>query len=106
MRIGAACVASLLVLLVSAPAVGAEHEVTQKNKSFPVSELKIKKGDSVKFTNADPFFHNIFSLSPAKSFDLGSYGNGESKTVVFDTAGQVDVECAIHPMMQLTIKVE
>lgn len=96
----------LFALMTAFQAHGAEHEVVQKNKSFPVSELKIKKGDSVKFTNADPFFHNIFSLSPVKSFDLGSYGNGESKNVVFDKEGQVDVECAIHPMMQLTIKVD
>ena len=99
-------IAASAATLLSLQALGAEIEVTQKNKSFPVKELKIKKGDSIKFTNADPFFHNIFSLSASKSFDLGSYGNGESKSVVFDKAGQVDVECAIHPSMQLSVQVE
>lgn len=87
-------------------AFGEEIELVQKNKTFSVKELKIKKGDSVKFTNADPFFHNIFSLSTVKTFDLGSYGGGDSKSMVFEKEGQVDVECAIHPSMQLTITVE
>ena len=81
-------------------------EVGQKDKSFTVKELKIKVGDSVKFTNNDPFFHNVFSLSDAKLFDLGSYPQGESREVVFDQPGDVDVECAIHPNMQMKIHVE
>lgn len=101
-----AFITATVAMLTSLHAVGAEIELIQKNKTFSVKELKLKKGDSVKFTNADPFFHNIFSLSASKTFDLGSYGNGESKSMVFDTAGQIDVECAIHPSMQLSVQVE
>lgn len=101
-----AIISATFAMLVSFQVVGAEVEMIQKNKSFSAKEIKIKKGDSIKFTNQDPFFHNIFSLSATKAFDLGSYGNGESKSVVFDKAGQVDVECAIHPSMQLSVTVE
>jgi plastocyanin len=81
-------------------------EVGQKDKSFTVDKVEIKVGDTIKFANNDPIFHNVFSLSDAKMFDLGSYPQGESKEVVFDQPGEVDVECAIHPNMQLKVIVK
>ena len=84
----------------------AEHEVGQQNKEFTKKTMKIKAGDTVKFTNNDSFFHNVFSLSDVKTFDLGSYPQGQSKTVTFESPGKVEVECAIHPKMQMTIEVE
>ena len=59
----------------------------------------------MKFTNEDSFFHNVFSLSDAKMFDLGSYAKGKSKSVVFDQAGKIEVECAIHPSMHMVLEV-
>ena len=85
---------------------GQEHLVSQKNKAFSVKKMTVKVGDSVKFTNEDSFAHNIFSLSAAKSFDLGSFGSGGSKSVTFDKAGKIEVECAVHPDMQLEIEVQ
>jgi len=82
------------------------HRVGQKDKQFTVEELSIKKGDTVVFGNDDPFFHNVFSLSSASTFDLGSYPKGDSKSVVFSEAGEVEVECAIHPSMRMKIQVE
>ncbi len=87
-------------------ALAAQHEVGQKNKAFTVKHLKIKVGETVAFPNHDPFFHNVYSLSPAKTFDLGSYPKGESKSVTFDKPGKVEVECAIHPQMRMVIEVE
>ncbi len=84
----------------------AEHTVGQKNKEFTESSLTIKVGDTVHFRNDDSFFHNVFSLSDAKFFDLGSFPQGESKSVVFDQAGEIEVECAIHPTMKMKITVE
>lgn len=81
-------------------------EVGQKDKAFTKSSLTIKVGDVVKFVNNDPFFHNVFSLSDAKLFDLGSFPQGDSRDVTFDVAGTVEVECAIHPEMQMVITVE
>ena len=83
-----------------------EHAVAQKNKSFSVKKLTVKVGDTVKFVNEDSFAHNVFSLSAAKSFDLGSFGNGGTKTVTFDKPGKVEVECAVHPDMRLDIEVK
>lgn len=80
--------------------------VGQKDKAFSTDHLKVKVGDTVTFTNDDPFFHNVFSLSPAATFDLGSYPQGESKDVTFEEAGEVQIECAIHPSMQMIIEVE
>ena len=83
-----------------------DHVVAQKNKAFAVKKLSVKVGDTVKFVNEDSFAHNVFSLSPAKSFDLGSFGNGGSKTVTFDKPGKIEVECAVHPDMRLDIEVK
>ena len=93
--------------LISAGAAWAaqEHVVTQKNKAFTTKKLSIKVGDTVKFVNEDSFAHNVFSLSAAKSFDLGSFGNGGSKSISFDKPGKVEVECAVHPDMRLDIEV-
>ena len=82
-----------------------EHVVAQKTKAFSVKKLTVKVGDTVKFVNEDSFAHNVFSLSAAKSFDLGSFGNGGSKSVTFDKPGKVEVECAVHPDMRLDIEV-
>ena len=79
--------------------------VGQKDKKFSVEQLMVKVGDTVTFTNDDPFFHNVFSLSPAATFDLGSYPQGESRTVTFKEAGEVHIECAIHPSMQMVIEI-
>lgn len=79
--------------------------VSQKNKAFSVTTLKVKVGDSVNFRNDDPFFHNIFSLSDVQIFDLGSYPQGQAKKVTFLKEGKVEVECAIHPTMKLIIEV-
>jgi plastocyanin len=95
----------MLAFFIMQTANAAETEVGQKNKQFTLEKISIKKGDSIKFTNEDPFFHNVFSLSEIQSFDLGSYPKGESKTVVFDKVGTVEVECAIHPNMLMTIEV-
>ena len=87
------------------PAWSAEHTVSQKNKEFATKSLQVKVGDSVDFRNDDTFAHNVFSLSDVKSFDLGSYPQGQSRKVTFEKAGKVEVECSIHPNMRLAIEV-
>jgi plastocyanin len=70
-----------------------------------MSSLKIKAGDTVNFVNQDPFFHNVFSLSDAKTFDLGSYPQGQGRKMKFNEPGVVEIECAIHSQMKLVIEV-
>jgi plastocyanin len=99
-------VAAVAAALLPALALAEATVVAQKDKKFSTDRVEVKVGDSVEFRNDDPFFHNVFSLSDAATFDLGSYPQGESKSVSFDTAGTVDVECAIHPSMKMTIEVK
>ena len=93
------------IALAASAAQAGEHVVSQKGKAFNKKEVKVKVGDTVRFVNDDPFSHNVFSLSEAKSFDLGTYSQGVSKSVVFDKAGTVEVECAIHPDMKMVVEV-
>jgi plastocyanin len=95
----------LSLFALSAPVLSAEHLVSQKNNAFTVTNVKAKVGDEVSFKNDDAVSHNVFSLSDAASFDLGSYGQGASKKVKLEKPGKVEVECAIHPSMKMTIDV-
>ena len=106
MQRGSMLGAALALALLAGPALSAEVVVAQKNKNFSTKKLSLKVGDSIKFVNEDPFPHNVFSLSDVKSFDLGSYGQGGSKSVVFDKPGTVEIECAVHPDMKLTVEVQ
>jgi plastocyanin len=99
-------VALFIAVFTMTLAWAAQYEVGQKNKQFTKKELRIKVGDTVSFPNYDPFFHNVFSLSPTKTFDLGSYPKGQTRVLKFEKAGTVHVECAIHPSMQMDIIVE
>jgi plastocyanin len=82
-----------------------EFVVTQKDKAFSTKALSIKAGDKVVFKNDDSFSHNIFSLTDAQPFDLGTFGNGQSKAVTYAKPGKYEVECAIHPDMRLVVTV-
>jgi plastocyanin len=97
--------AAALLLAVPDRACAEEFVVGQKNKEFSTTMLTIKVGDSVSFRNDDPFFHNIFSRSDTQAFDLGSYPQGKARSVRFEKAGLVEVECAIHPDMKLQVEV-
>jgi plastocyanin len=94
---------ALLALPLAAAA--AEQVIAQKNKAFSAKTLTIKAGDKVVFRNDDSFSHNIFSLTDAQPFDLGTYGHGQAKSVTFAKPGQYEVECAIHPDMRLLVTV-
>jgi len=97
-------VATLVVACAAAHA-SQEVVVTQKNKAFSTPKLTIHAGDKVTFRNEDGFVHNVFSLTDANTFDLGTYPQGQAKSVTFAKAGVYDIECAIHPEMKLQITV-
>lgn len=79
--------------------------ITQKGRKFVPDLVAITVGQSVSFPNGDSFLHNVFSQSPARKFDLGSFKKGETKDKQFPNAGVVDVYCNIHPEMAATILV-
>src|SRR5437016_2379964 len=74
----------------------AGRAIHQFNETFAPHVLAVPVGSTVQFPNDDPLFHNVFSLSRVKSFDLGRYPKGTSKSVRFDRPGVVQVFCHIH----------
>jgi plastocyanin len=80
-------------------------EMSQKDKMFLPSVLAVGVGYTVSFPNLDPFFHNVFSYSKPKQFDLGRYPKGKTETVTFDKPGIVKVFCEIHYSMRAYVHV-
>jgi plastocyanin len=79
--------------------------IAQRDLRFSPSLLVIPRGTSVSFPNEDSEFHNVFSYSETKRFDLGRYPKGESKRVSFDKPGIVKTYCEVHPWMRAAILV-
>jgi plastocyanin len=86
--------------------VEAGHAVLdQRNETFVPHLVAITTGTTVDFPNSDQIYHNVFSLSKTRSFDLGRYGAGRSRSVTFDRPGIVRVFCEIHSHMNAFILV-
>jgi plastocyanin len=68
--------------------------------------LPVLVGTTVDFPNKDKIWHNIYSKSDTKSFDLGLYAPGKSRSVTFDKTGVVRVLCNVHPNMEAFIVVK
>jgi plastocyanin len=84
------------------PASPPTKEVAQKDLTFVPALLPIRVGTKVEFPNLDDTYHNIFSYSPAKRFDLGRY-RAEERPIpvqVFDKPGLVTLRCDIHEHMR------
>ena len=87
------------------PAVMEQAVMEQQDRRFSPDLVTIPAGSSVSFPNFDPIFHNVFSLSKPKSFDLGNYPKGQTRMVTFDRPGVVSVYCHLHPNMTGTVVV-
>ena len=75
------------------------YRLLQRNKRFEPALLVVPVGSVVDFPNADPWFHNVFSLYRGKRFDLGLYQAGAQRAVRFDRIGPSYLFCNIHPEM-------
>jgi plastocyanin len=84
---------------------GGRAVMDQRNETFVPHVLAITTGTTVDFPNSDRIYHNVFSLSKARTFDLGRYAVGRSKAVRFDRPGIVRVFCDIHSHMSAFILV-
>ncbi|HXF49535.1 MAG TPA: hypothetical protein VNL73_08955 [Verrucomicrobiae bacterium] len=87
------------------PPPSVRPRVVQINRRFIPEVLPVVVGTTVDFPNFDPFFHNAFSYSKTKKFDLGRYPTGKSRAVTFDKPGPVRVFCEIHSDMNCVILV-
>lgn len=82
-----------------------QPRVVQINRRFIPEVLPVVAGTTVDFPNFDPFFHNAFSYSKTKKFDLGRYPTGKSRSVTFDKPGAVRIFCEIHSDMNCVVLV-
>ena len=82
---------------------GRHYTLLQKNRAFVPHLQVVPVGAVVQFPNADPFFHNVFSLFDGKRFDLGLYEAGSSKSVTFSRVGVSYIFCDIHPEMSAVV---
>lgn len=80
--------------------------VDQRELGFVPRVSAVLVGSTVEFPNNDKTFHNVFSNSEAKRFDLGLYASGKSRSVVLDKAGVVKVLCNVHPNMEAYVVVK
>ena len=102
---------NVLVYLTKAPPVTEEDlskvkfVMDQRNLEFIPHVLPVVVGATVDFPNNDKVDHNVFSMSRTKKFNLGSYPAGESKSVVFDKPGIVELRCDVHAEMAAYILV-
>jgi hypothetical protein len=80
-----------------------QYTLLQKNRMFVPHLQVIPVTAVVQFPNADPFFHNVFSLFDGKRFDLGLYEAGSTKSVTFSREGVSYIFCNIHPEMSAVV---
>lgn len=99
-----------LVMLTPANGTGKKRKpklrvVEQRDKEFLPRVLAVPPGSSVAFPNFDGVFHNVFSISPTKKFDVGLYKDGDTREVKFEKPGVVRLGCNIHAKMSSFIVV-
>lgn len=89
------------------PAALPTRQMSQKDLAFDPGLLPVQVGTKVEFPNFDDTYHDVFSFSPAKRFDLGRY-RPDARPVpsqTFDVAGLVTLHCDIHEHMRALILV-
>jgi plastocyanin len=79
--------------------------IEQRDKQFVPYVTAIQVGTSVTFPNRDSVRHDVYSLSPAKEFELPLYAGIPAEPVAFDKEGFVTLGCSIHDWMVAYIAV-
>ncbi len=87
------------------PSPDATATIDQRGLRFVPHVLVVRAGTTVNFPNSDPLAHNVFSISPAKRFNLGLYGRGTVRHIKFDQPGVVQLLCNVHQEMSAFIVV-
>jgi hemoglobin len=80
-----------------------QRVIEQRGRVFAPRVMAVPVGSTVAFPNFDPIYHNVFSRSDARPFDLGIFKNGQSREVKFDREGIVRVGCNLHANMSTSI---
>ncbi len=83
------------------PSTASLADIGQQGYQFRPGVTAIRTGTQVAFPNHDDEFHNVFSYSRAKRFDLGRFRKDEqSPLITFDQPGLVKIYCEIHKHMR------
>ena len=90
-------------LLAAASLMAADHVIDQKGKTFIPHSVTVAVGDTITFTNSDPFAHNAYTDDEANEFDIGMQKPGVDVSVPIKAVGIFNIECAIHPNMLLEV---
>lgn len=76
-----------------------QRVIEQRDKTFAPHVMAVPVGSTISFPNFDKIFHNVFSLSKTKAFDLGMYKNGETREIKVTKAGIIRLGCNLHASM-------
>jgi hemoglobin len=85
--------------------VAKQRVIEQRGKEFAPHVMAVPVGSTVSFPNYDPIYHNVFSLSKSKAFDLGLYKSGETREVKLDKPGIIRLGCNLHASMSAYVVV-
>ena len=94
-----------LLLLSVTPVSAEDFRIIQRNRAFSVATLTARVGDRLLFVNEDAITHHIFSQSARNEFEIQKQEPGQTNEVKLRAPGVVEVRCALHPRMQLTVTV-
>jgi len=102
-------IANVVVYVKDAPRADAlaatRAQIRQEDEVFVPRLVAITRGSTIDFPNADPYFHNVFSLSRGATFDLGRFPRGDSRSRTFSRPGLIKVYCHLHSQMSASIMV-
>lgn len=76
-----------------------QRVIEQRGKVFAPHVMAVPVGSTISFPNYDSIYHNVFSLSKTRAFDLGMYKNGEAREIKVDKPGIVRLGCNLHAAM-------
>ena len=93
---------AFLLILIPLAAQAEDHRVIQKGRRFTPTEIAVKAGDSLTFSNDDEFIHQMYSDG---LFDSDEMKPGQTLTQAFSRTGTFEVRCHIHPKMKLLVHI-
>jgi plastocyanin len=100
-----ATIMAVLALAPAANAVAAKHKVEITERKFKPAKIKVKKGDTVVWTNNGEGDHTVTAKDEGESFDSGKIAVGEAFEHTFEKAGKYEYVCDYHPRMKGVVEV-
>lgn len=105
-HVGTGGPAWVFVADVTGPGGGGAVEIRQQDKQFHPRVVAVAPGTKVTFPNLDVVYHNVFSLTPGNTFDLGMVRAGDAvKARTFMKPGVVEIFCNLHSQMSASVLV-